>query len=155
MYSIHLSISQWKKQFLVLEAVFQPHLSWKWTLTASRGLRPLEAIKSFISCPCEAGKQPLTPKIIFLIRKMTNEWSKVLFSTASEYHQFIHARPTCVLLCINTKVIIYKSIGELCLFTNVIQATKSVYFPVQLNFKEIFEIPCSFLDCTFSMKKLI
>ena len=78
MYSIHLSISRWEKQFLVLEAVFQPHLGWKWTLTASRGLRPLEAIKSFISCPCEAGKQPLTPKIIFLIRKMTNEWSKVL-----------------------------------------------------------------------------
>ena len=88
-------------------------------------------------------KKKLVPK------RQTN----VYFSTASEYHQFIHARPTCVLLCINTKVIIYKSFGELCLFTNVIQATKSVYFPVQLNFREIFEIP--YLDCTFAMKELI
>ena len=62
-------------------------------------------------------KKKLVPK------RQTN----VYFSTASEYHQFIHARPTCVLLCINTKVIIYKSFGELCLFTNVIQATKSAY----------------------------
>ena len=85
MYSIHLSISRWEKQFLVLEAVFQPHLGWKWTLTASRGLRPLEAIKSFISCPCEAGKQPLIPKMVFLIGKMTNEWSKVLFPKKNSF----------------------------------------------------------------------
>ena len=107
MYSIHLSISRWEKQFLVLEAVFQPHLGWKWTLTASRGLRPLEAIKSFISCPCEAGKQPLTPKIIFLIGKMTNEWSKVLdfvltekFKTKSNLLLFGQTR-TCFLSILN------------------------------------------------------
>ena len=50
-------------------------------------------------------KKKLVPK------RQTN----VYFSTASEYHQFIHARPTCVLLCINTKVIVYKSFVELCI----------------------------------------
>ena len=42
-------------------------------------LRPLEAVKSFISCPCDTGKQPLIPKIVSDTGKMTNEWSKVLF----------------------------------------------------------------------------
>ena len=41
-------------------------------------LRPLEAVKSFISCPCDTGKQPLIPKIVSDTGKMTNEWSKVL-----------------------------------------------------------------------------
>ena len=35
-------------------------------------LWPLEAIKSFISCPCDTGKQPLAPKIVFVTGKMTN-----------------------------------------------------------------------------------
>ena len=43
-------------------------------------LRPLEAVKSFISCPCDTGKQPLIPKIVSDTGKMTNEWSKVLLS---------------------------------------------------------------------------
>ena len=42
-------------------------------------LRPLEAVKSFISCPCDTGKQPLIPKIVSDTGKMTNEWSKVLY----------------------------------------------------------------------------
>ena len=40
--------------------------------------RPLEAVKSFISSPCDTGKQPLIPKIVSDTGKMTNEWSKVL-----------------------------------------------------------------------------
>ena len=46
-------------------------------------LRPLEAVKSFISCPCDTGKQPLIPKIVSDTGKMTNEWSKVLLSLTS------------------------------------------------------------------------
>ena len=58
-------------------------------------LRPLEAVKSFISCPCDTGKQPLIPKIVSDTGKMTNEWSKVLFSLfictkKSPKHAFFH-----------------------------------------------------------------
>ena len=33
---------------------------------------------SSISCPCDTGKCSLIPKIVSVIGKMTNEWSKVL-----------------------------------------------------------------------------
>ena len=41
-------------------------------------LWPLEAVKSFISCPCDTGKQPLI--------QMTNEWSKVLLLASKCQH---------------------------------------------------------------------
>ena len=58
-------------------------------------LRPLEAVKSFISCPCDTGKQPLIPKIVSDTGKMTNEWSKVLIpmyfsSERWHYNLFFH-----------------------------------------------------------------
>ena len=33
----------------------------------------IEAVKSFISCPCDTGKQPLMPKIFSATGKMRNE----------------------------------------------------------------------------------
>ena len=60
-------------------------------------LRPLEAVKSFISCPCDTGKQPLIPKIVSDTGKMTNEWSKVLLFQRRKSKWVYNFRPAKIL----------------------------------------------------------
>ena len=87
-------------------------------------LRPLEAVKSFISCPCDTGKQPLIPKIVSDTGKMTNEWSKVLFLIPLNY--FFHSENRTETSCYDHQ---YENTYQVCRSENlsVQQITVIVY----------------------------
>ena len=59
-------------------------------------LWPLEAVKSFISSPCDTGKQPLAPKIVFSLGKWQCYGVKYLASCISKAYSkkaIMHSSP--------------------------------------------------------------
>jgi hypothetical protein len=51
---------------------FETYFSTHGCFSTSLGLK-MNMNKSFISCPCDTGKQPPLPKIVSVTGKMTNE----------------------------------------------------------------------------------